>query len=181
MKKKLFFITLFFLSISFLFAQTPFEGFDGFPWNTNVSEFLKKYPSAKETTDTDEIERNERTFQRSTNSVIRVYKFFDNKLYWGRTVYEDPELETEKAIFEKLIEIYGKFDDSNEWTENNKEYFSLWSNISSTFSIEVTEIKYFNTYGRATGINMFITYENTKIREEADEYFKEKKKKNIEL
>ena len=132
MKKKLFFITLFFLSISFLFAQTPFEGFDGFPWNTNVSEFLKKYPSAKETTDTDEIERNERTFQRSTNSVIRVYRFFDNKLYWGRTVYEDPELETEKAIVEKLIEIYGKFDDSNEWTENNKEYFSLWSNISST-------------------------------------------------
>ena len=61
MKKKLFFITLYFLSISFLFAQTPFEGFDGFPWNTNVSEFLKKYPSAIETTDTDAIERNERT------------------------------------------------------------------------------------------------------------------------
>ncbi len=47
MKNKLFLITLFFLSVSLLFAQTTFEGFDGFPWNTNVSEFLKKYPSAR--------------------------------------------------------------------------------------------------------------------------------------
>ncbi len=181
MKNKLFLITLFFLSVSLLFAQTTFEGFDGFPWNTNVSEFLKKYPSAKETTGTNQIERNERTFQRNTDSVIRVYRFFDNKLYWGRTVYEDPALETEKAIVEKLIEIYGKFDDSNEWTENNEEYFALWHDISSTFSIEVTEIKYFNTYGRSTGKDVFITYENTKIRKEADDYFKENKKKNIEL
>lgn len=102
------------------FAQTTFKEFDSFSWNTTVSEFLKKYPSAKETTDTDE---KERTFQRSTDSVIKVYRFFNDKLYWGRTVYEDPELETEEAIIEKIIEIYGKFDDSNEWTQDNKGIF----------------------------------------------------------
>lgn len=125
--------------------------------------------------------KKERTFQRSTDSVIKVYRFFNDKLYWGRTVYEDPELETEEAIVEKIIEIYGKFDYSNKWTQDNKEYISLWSNISPTFSIEVAEIKYFNAYGRAIGINMFIKYENTKTQKEVDEYFKEKKKKNIEL
>lgn len=102
------------------FAQTTFKEFDSFSWNTTVSEFLKKYPSANETTDTDE---KERTFQRSTDSVIKVYRFFNDKLYWGRTVYEDPELETEEAIIEKIIEIYGKFDDSNEWTQDNKGIF----------------------------------------------------------
>lgn len=72
------------------FAQTTFKEFDSFSWNTTVSEFLKKYPSAKETTDTDE---KERTFQRSTDSVIKVYRFFNDKLYWGGEPYM--KLETE--------------------------------------------------------------------------------------
>ena len=181
MKKKICYILIMLLSFCLLSAQTNSEGFDGFSWNTTISEFLNKYPSSKETTGKNEEERNERTFQRSTDSVIRVYRFFDNKLYWGRTVYEDPNYETEEAVLEKLIETYGQFYDSNKWTENNKEYFSIWKDISPTLSIELTEIKYFNSYGRSTGKHLFITYENEQIGKNADEYYKNQKKKNIEL
>ena len=181
MKKKTCFIVVLLLSVCLTYAQNNFEGFDGFPWNTTVSEFLKKFPEAKDSTDSDDKERNERVFQRSSSTVIRVYRFYGDKLYWGRTVYQDPDLETEKAILEKIVDTYGKFDDSNTWTEDGNEYLSVWKTISPTFDIEFTEVKYYNSYGRVTGLNVFITYENAKTRKEADEYYKNSKKKNIEL
>ena len=65
MKKKTCFIVVLLLSVCLTYAQNNFEGFDGFPWNTTVSEFLKKFPEAKDSTDSDDKERNERVFQRS--------------------------------------------------------------------------------------------------------------------
>ena len=182
MKRKLFILISLFILLCTLNAQSKnSEGFDGFSWNTTVSEFLKKYPSVKETTASEDFDRNERVFQRDANTVIRVYRFFDDKLYWGRTVYKDPDYDTELAIVEKLVETYGEFDDSDEWTENGNDYYSLVKFVSPTLSIEATEVYYYNSYGRIIKLNVFITYENTKTRREVDNYSKNKKKKNIEL
>lgn len=181
MKKRISLILTLLFSLSFLNAEVLFEGYDGFKWDTTVTEFQKKYPSASEITDSEDKARNERAFKRETDTITRVYRFYNNKLYWGRTIYEDPDYDTEEAIMEKIVDTYGRFDKSNEWTEDGNEYFSLWSVLTPTFSIEVTEVKYYNSYGRITGLNLFITYENEETNDEMWQYSKQQKKKNIEL
>lgn len=147
----------------------------------NYFRVSKKYPSSSEITDSDDKLRNERTFMRETETVIRVYRFYNNKLYWGRTIYEAPDYDTVEAVLEKLVDKYGRFDDSKEWSEDGNEYFSLWSVITPTFLIEFTEVKYYNSYGRITSLDLFITYENEQTSKEMSEYSKQQKKKTIEL
>ena len=102
---KKFILSLFLLTVfsGICFSQSKkFEGYDNMPWGTTLEEFKKQNPSAYDETKADNIIRNEKLYYKDGNSVTRVYRFFDNKLCWGRTVYEDPSEATCDAIIEKL-------------------------------------------------------------------------------
>ena len=164
------------------FSQSKkFEGYDNMPWGTTLEEFKKQNPSAYDKTKADNIIRNEKLYYKDGNSVTRVYRFFDNKLCWGRTVYEAPSDATYDAIIEKLKEEYGPLYDFNEGKDKDSEYFILtwYPSTNLTVMFELQQI--YNAYGRASSTLLFITYQNDKIMADIKNYEKQQKKKNLEL
>ena len=181
---KKFILSLFLLTVfsGICFSQSKkFEGYDNMPWGTTLEEFKNKNPSAYDKTKADNIIRNEKLYYKDGNSVTRVYRFFDNKLCWGRTVYEDPSEATCDAIIEKLKEEYGPLYDFNEGKDKDNEYFILswYPSTNLTVMFELQQI--YNAYGRVSSTLLFITYQNDKIMADIKNYEKQQKKKNLEL
>lgn len=180
--KKTFFLGLLLCSLS-IYAQVEiFEGYDNLPWGTSVDVFITTNPEAYEDTSADDKLRNERIFIKDSSTGARVYRFFKNKLYWGRTVFNNPTNSTAAAILEKFIETYGKFDDMNSGTDTkNRKYLTAWVNVSDSLNAVFESYENLNLYGQVTSTNIYITTEDTKVRKEVDLYEKEQKKKDIEL
>lgn len=183
MKKAVIYLAFVVFSICTSYAQqSVMEGYDGLVWGTTIKDFLDRNPTAYEETDDEDKSRNEKLFWKDTSTMTRVYRFFDGKLYWGRTAYSNPDDATVSAIMDKLLETYGKFDGKNEGSDNdNREYIVFWINISRTFSVTLEYYENYNSYGRIESIYLFITYENEEIRKLVDQYDINQKKKNIEL
>lgn len=171
----------FITSISVDAQAKLFEGYDNLPWGTSVEIFKQKNPTATEETQSSDDSENQRLFYKETDSITRVYRFYDNKLYWGRTVYVDPDETTQAAILSKVIDTYGNFKNTNKWSEGNNEHIILSNDVSRLFSITIESIEKYNSYGRMDNLLLFITYENTEIADEVRYFAKKQKEKNIEL
>lgn len=181
---KKFILSLFLLTVfsGICFSQSKkFEGYDNMPWGTTLEEFKKQNPSAYDQTNEENRTRNEKLFYKDGNSVTRVYRFFDNKLCWGRTVYEDPSEATLMAVLEKLEDEYGPWYDFNKGKGKDCEYLisSWYPSTNLTVMFELRQI--YNAYGRVSSTLLFITYQNDKIMADIENYEKQQKKKNLEL
>lgn len=182
MKKIIGLIFILCLSTEICFSETrKLEGYDGLTWGTTLEEFKKLNPDAFEQSSEEDNIRNERLFFKEGKTVTRIYRFFDNKLYWGRTAYTNPSEATFMAIFENLREEYGSFYDFNKGSEKDYDYSVLSWYVSSNLTVMLETRDFYNTYGRIIGSYAFITYQNYKTRIEIENYEKEQRKKNLEL
>lgn len=182
MKVKLgiFFVLL--LICSNLFAQDiTLEGYAGIPWGSSISQTKEKLINLVELTSDEDIKTQETLFQQNNSTNVRVLRFFKNKLYWGRTIYTDPDTTTVTAILEKLKEIYGSFDDSGKGSKPGSDYNWISKVYSKNLDIEVTINTYYDDFGRINSTTMFITYSNPVMFNEVQNLTNEQKKKEIEL
>ena len=165
---------------SSLFAQAA-EGYGGVLWGSSINDAKKIFQDLVESTEEQDRLSNQKVFTQKTNVNVKILRFFNNKLFWGRTVYKDIDTPTLQALMEKLTETYGLFDDSGKGTESGNDYFWSSRNYSNELEIEFRVVLLYDSYGRNISNMVLITYENPTIRNELDKYDIETKKKNLEL
>lgn len=91
MKKFLSFLILsiFFICICPAQENKPIEGYDGFSWGTTIRKVTKKYPYGK---DSGAANLREYYVSDKTSSYpiaySKTFRFYEKKLYFGRTDYE---------------------------------------------------------------------------------------------
>lgn len=180
MSKKYLMFMAFVLISSVLFAQV-IEGYGGLPWGTSIIAAKEKFLNLIDYTDDQDKLTNQKVFDQKNASNTKILRFFNNKLYWARTAYENVDTATLQALIEKLTETYGNFDNSGKGTDSGNEY--LWSSkkYSKELEIELRVIFLYDTFGRNTSNMVFITYENPTIRDELYQYEKNVKKNDLEL
>lgn len=181
MKKIINIVSLLFV-IGTVFAQSKkFEGYDKLSWGTTLEEFKQQNPSAYDQTNEKNRTRNEKLFYKDGNSVTRVYRFFDNKLCWGRTVYINPSEATVMAVVEKLKDEYGTLYNFNEGKDKDCDYYVLTWYVSSNLTVMLEAKDMYNSYDRISSSLLFITYQNDKTMVKIEDYEKQQRKKDLEL
>lgn len=182
MKQLLVIIVVLILLSNVLIAQSNhFEGYDGLAWGSSVQDLKKKYPEVVETTDKEDRKYNQRYFVITSGNYDRVFFFFDDKLYTGRTVYENVDETFTFALMEKVVEEYGKFTDYGESEKSDSDYYWFEISITKNFSVMIEAYEYVDNLGRITSNMVFITYSDDVVWNKVREYEIEQKKKNIEL
>ena len=131
-----------------------FEGYDGLPWGTTVEAFKEKYHSAIDITDEKDKLTKENVFMRNDEAVVRIYRFYNNSLYWGRTQYNDVDKATANAVLSKLRKKYN---------------FLAFSGRNATKYVN-SKTYYNATFYEGTG-SLFGDGFNFKIRYEARDYY----------
>lgn len=165
--KRLLFINILFILITFqFFAQTKEsekinDEYYGLKWGCSVTELKAKYPNAYAQGTNDQ---GDELYYLDTNGATRVFFFGCGKLYMGRVAYMDCTDEKAIALMQKVVDTYGKFDDSSKGSQSGNEYVVLTKYYSKKISIslQVTTIK--NTYGYNISQMVFIDTLNTDLQ-----------------
>ena len=181
------------------------EGYDSIPWGATFEEVSALYPKAK-VEKTDDYSKT-LTRNGSSSNVTLNYYFFDDKLYKGQTVYDNPDNDTVTALFNKLVRLYGENFEKKDINETGKTYYSafeksiradygkyndyyiwkkqgwnvMWKRTAS-FVVQYDIINIFTKdyeYNdfQCTGVSTPITYENPKRNSEI-ENIKQKRKED---
>lgn len=145
MKKLLFFGLIFVASFS-LFAQTADKietEYYGLKWGCSPAELKAKYPAVYSNGKNDV---GDDVYYLDTNDATRVFSFGNNKLYWGRIIYEDCTDDKAIALTKKIIGTYGKFDDSK--TSSDKVILTkrYSSKITITVKVDMKDSSFMITY-----------------------------------
>ena len=117
----------------------------------------------------------------TSGNYDRVFFYFDDKFYTGRTVYENVDETFTFALMEKVVEEYGKFTDYGESEKSDSDYYWFEISITKNFSVMIEAYEYVDNLGRITSNMVFITYSDDVVWNKVREYEIEQKKKNIEL
>ena len=181
MKQLLIIIVVLILLSNVLIAQSNhFEGYDGLAWGSSVQDLKKKYPDIEETIDDEDRLYNQSFFKVGFDDYYRVFSFFNNKLYEGRTVYENIDelflLALERKLQEKYGSISGDVDD-----KYKSDYYFYEISISKTFFIGVQVFWYFDKFGKISSSLVSIKSCDPSVSNHVREYIIEQKKKDIEL
>ena len=159
--KKTISLIIILLAFSSLFAQEDlFEGYADFKWGATVAEVKAKFPSMTEETTADDRKAEESLYVYEAENFTRVFRFYKDKLYWGRTIYDEPEDATVTAIIRKLSSSYGRYDDTDDYTQDEYEGKTYSWKKTLTFWVELDLRDYYNSYGRISGSTILITYYN---------------------
>lgn len=163
MKKLVFFGLIFVASFS-LFSQTADKietEYYGLKWGCSPAELKAKYPSAYSKGKNDV---GDEVYELDTNDATRIFSFGNNKLYWGRIVYEDCTTDKAIALTKKLVDTYGKFDDSSKGSSDGNEYIILTKQYSSKIRVEfqLTDVK--NSYGYTVSMDAMVTCFNKDLQ-----------------
>lgn len=167
MEKLLFFGLIFIASFS-LFAQTADKietEYYGLKWGCSPAELKAKYPSAYSEGKNKE---GDDVYGLDTNDAIRVFCFGNNKLYWGRIIYEDCTADKTMALLEKITGTYGKFDDFSRKSSNEGV---ATIHYSSKITITV----------RIKDNSLMITYTNTILNSQITKDRIEKMQDDLEI
>lgn len=117
---RIFFIVLFIGFSSLLFGQqSPIIGYDKMEWGTTVEAFQKMYPSAKEIP-SEKSSIGVREFKQADVGAgisSRTFEFFNNRFYSANVSYKDLTINSVNALLDRIVEIYGKFDEREEETD----------------------------------------------------------------
>lgn len=117
--KKIGFLILFFGISNFIFGQQgPIIGYDRLEWGATIETFQRTYPNAREVNSENRSIGVREFEQTSVGSGIssRHFIFFNNRFYSARVFYEDLNSNSALALAERIVEIYGRFDDTDEQT-----------------------------------------------------------------
>jgi hypothetical protein len=180
--KRLIFVSIIILLLSnVLFAQSKhFEGYDGLAWGSSVQDLKKKYPDIEETTDDEDRLYNQSFFKVGFDDYYRVFSFFNNKLYEGRTVYENIDELFLLALDRRLKDEYGSIS-GDVYDKYQNDYYFYDIGISKTLYIKVEVFWYFDKFGKISSSLVSIESCDPGVSNHVREYIIEQKKKDIEL
>ena len=137
--KRLIFVSIIMLLLSnvVIAKEDHFEGYDGLAWGSSVQDLKDKYPEVVETTDKEDRKYNQRYFVITSGNYDRVFFYFDDKFYTGRTVYKNVDETFTLALMTKVVEEYGKFTDFGESEKSDSDYYWFEIIITKNFSLIV--------------------------------------------
>lgn len=159
--KKTFFLIILLFVVSSIFAQEDlFEGYADFKWGATVLEVKAKFPSMSDETTAEDKKAEKSVYVYEAGNFTRVFRFYKDKLYWGRTIYEEPEDATASAIVRKMLSSYGHCDVTDEYTQDMYEGTTYNWTKTATFWVELDLRDYYNSYGRISSSTILITYYN---------------------
>lgn len=159
--KKLVFFGLIFVAAFSLFAQTANKietEYYGLKWGCSPNELKTKYPAAYYE---NKNKNGDELYYLDTDDSTRIFFFGNNKLYMGRIAYNDCTTEKAKALTEKVVDTYGKFDDSSKGTLRGNDCITFTKQYSSKITIDFTVVDVKNSYGSSISNIIMITYTNT--------------------
>lgn len=168
MKKQILFgLLLLFLS-SVAFSQSSdknyIDGYEDLPWGLSVSSVQEKYPQIHES-NMAETQKGESLYLMKSGTVTRAFRFYDDKLYWVRVIYDDMSQTQFNALTEKLIAKYGSLFlpvDSTESIEFGYEWLFLLSDMNLSLTVNSDR----NGFGAKIGQYVVVTYSSSSIETE---------------
>jgi hypothetical protein len=188
--KKGFIFYIFLFGSVFVNAQAnsgPIIGYDKLQWGASIQVFQQTYPSAREVS-SDLSSIGVREFQQENiGSGIdrRMFNFFNGKLYQVAVLYEAMDLNSMYALVEKIVSIYGKFDDNDDTTTSsngiNSRAYRFYRYFNSNLTIMVVVAEAYNSYNYSIGSTVICFYYNPSIREEVDAANRKKQRDNFGL
>uniref|UniRef100_A0A7C3E1C0 Uncharacterized protein n=1 Tax=Gracilinema caldarium TaxID=215591 RepID=A0A7C3E1C0_9SPIR len=157
------------------------EGYAGIPWGSSIEQVKEKLTNLQEDKANDQIKNREKIYSQENEMFTRVLRFYDGKLYWGRTVYINPDNSTTLSIIQKIKDTYGTFDNSGKGSEPKYEYTWATKYYSKRLYVEMVINTYYNEYGRVSENSIFITYYDPVIQEQVQNELIKQKGNEIEL
>ena len=175
MKKPYLFILILVVSIGNLFAQQgPRIGYDQLDWGATIEVFQRAYPTAREVT-SEKRSIGVREFEQTnvgSGITSRRFIFFNNRFYSASVIYEDLNSNSALALMERIVEIYGRFDNRDEKTfpsDNTTVHMTrLIRNYRNNFTLVFTLNDIYNQFNRIIGNMVVIGYYNPVTQEEVD-------------
>lgn len=165
-----------------LVAQSKhFEGYDGLAWGSSIQELKDKYPEVIETTDAEDRKYNKRFFKTTSDEYYRLFFYYNEKLYIGRTIYENVDEAFIISLVTKVVEKYGFITDRGETEKSDRLHHWFEISLTKNFSVTVETYDFLDSFGRVFSNMIFITYANDVIKNIVREDEIEQKKKDIEL
>jgi hypothetical protein len=174
----------------FLNAQAnsePIIGYDKLQWGASVQVFQQTYPSAREfSSDLSSIGVREFKQENIGSGIsMRIFKFFNGRLYEVSVAYDEMNLNSMQALLEKIVSIYGKFDDSDDMTTSNNGMYSkanrFYRYFNNNLTIMVAVVDIYNLYNYLIGSTVFCYYYNPIMKEEVDAANRRKQRDNFGL
>ncbi len=169
-------VCLFFILITIsASAQTnpnPIIGYDKLPWGTSIETVKKKYPNAFETVESEDFDikifndSGFRIFVEKNNIdngiKIRVFNFFQNKLFGVTVTYDIDNTAEGMALLKKLNSIYGEPNDakkdSNAYGMNTEESITITWNYNSNLEISLVATNTYDENNNYIDFNFYCTY-----------------------
>lgn len=181
--KRIIYVMIFLFCAATCFGQSSnSDGYDGFSWGATVEQVKAKYPDLINQTKNEDKMKNEAVYYYSKSSdFIRIFRFFDGKLYFGRTAYVDVDSATVNAVATKVKDLYGYSDYSNESSEATYTSTNFYWYVSSNLTVMLELRSNYNQFGRYTSSTILLTNVNPVTVSEVEEYSFNNKLGNIEL
>ena len=167
--KKIIFISLIFTTfLIHAFSQSNDaekinKEYYGLKWGCSINELKKQYPDAYAQGRNDD---DDELYYLDSKGNTRVFFFGNGKLYRGRMAYTDCSQEKLVALMQKLVDTYGKFDDTYEGSSNGNKYVTFTKDYSDTIKISLQILSIINSYGNTTSELVFIDFENQNLKRE---------------
>lgn len=176
-------IILLFISSVALFSQSSDadkinEEYYGLKWGCSVKDLTDKYPEAyyqNKNDDGDEL------YYYDTNGATRIFFFGNGQLYLSRVAYTDCTDEKAMALLTKVVDTYGKFDDSTNGSQNGSEYVTLWKDFSDTIDISFQMVAVKNKYGYNVSQLIMIDFINKELNDKIKKERIQKMQDDLEI
>lgn len=166
--KKFLICCLFLFIPFFLLAQEVsnkkyIDGYEDLAWGTSIDKVRTKYPNLSKEYSAECIS-GEECYSASSGSVNRIFRFYNNKLYWVRVIYNDLTQTQFDALGDKLKEKYGQL--FYEMDPDDTLKFGYEWYLFSDLVVNLTVNKKINGYGVKLGEWVGVTYYSISILEE---------------
>lgn len=164
-----FFVGIFILLCSLaLYAQSNgskkfIDGYEDLQWGSSVEKVKNKYSNLSREWDA-ACQSGEECWTAVSDSVTRVFRFYNKKLYFVRVIYDDMTQQQFNALSEKLIDKYGKV--YFEMEKDEKVKFGYQWLASSDLFVTLSVNNKINGFGAKMGEWIFVEYYSRSILNE---------------
>jgi len=119
------------LKLTSMLGQSPIIGYDKVEWGASIGEVKKHYPDIIEahlysdiSFEESEMLRlnftgekyiqilNSKNDVRDAKIICRIFYFYNNQLFMTSVFYEETIVELTKLLYDKMVSIYGEFNDN---------------------------------------------------------------------
>ncbi|MCL2557419.1 MAG: hypothetical protein FWE09_02980 [Treponema sp.] len=173
-----------------VFAQqgTPIIGYDRVPWGSTVQAVTQAYPGLQEVP-SEEASVGVREFTQTNvggGIASRKFYFYENKLYRVFVGYDDVNADTVRAILDRLVSIYGRFNSSDGPTNssqggimNSRTQFVRFFNENMTIVVNVVDL--YNQFNFHVGAGVGIVYYDETIQDRIGAALRQQRADRIQL